>query len=77
MHRNEVRGDVTLDGADLEEDMSYCAERMRDLGLPFLAIPGNHDVNIVDRANPSRLELPTARGSPANPAGTPAPGAYF
>ncbi|MBS7707607.1 metallophosphoesterase family protein [Chelatococcus asaccharovorans] len=25
-------------------------------------LPGNHDVNIVDRANPARLELPTSPG---------------
>src|SRR5438445_779388 len=29
------------------------AERM-------LIIPGNHDLNIVDRANPARLDLPTS-----------------
>ena len=27
-----------------------------------LILPGNHDVNIVDRANPGRLELPTSPG---------------
>ena len=27
----------------------------------MLAVPGNHDVNIVDRANPARLDLPTSR----------------
>ena len=27
-----------------------------------LILPGNHDVNIVDRANPARLELPTSPG---------------
>jgi 3',5'-cyclic AMP phosphodiesterase CpdA len=37
-------GDVTVDGADLEEDLSHCAALMRGLGLPFLAVPGNHDV---------------------------------
>lgn len=25
-----------------------------------LALPGNHDVNVVDRANPARMELPTS-----------------
>src|SRR6478735_8243828 len=25
-------------------------------------LPGNHDVNVVDRANPARLELPTSPG---------------
>ena len=28
----------------------------------MLIIPGNHDVNIVDRANPARLELPISPG---------------
>ena len=30
------------------------------LGNLILLIPGNHDVNIVDRANPARLDLPTS-----------------
>ncbi len=25
-----------------------------------LILPGNHDLNIVDRANPARLDLPTS-----------------
>ena len=37
-------GDVTVDGADVEEDLRYCAELMRGLGVPFRAVPGNHDV---------------------------------
>ncbi|MBZ9966576.1 MULTISPECIES: metallophosphoesterase [unclassified Mesorhizobium] len=37
-------GDVTVDGADVEEDMRYCAEIMDSIGLPYLAVPGNHDV---------------------------------
>jgi hypothetical protein len=27
-----------------------------------LMLPGNHDLNVVDRANPARLELPTGTG---------------
>jgi hypothetical protein len=27
-----------------------------------LVLPGNHDLNIVDRANPARLDLPTSAG---------------
>jgi hypothetical protein len=27
-----------------------------------LLLPGNHDVNVVDRANPARLDLPTSPG---------------
>ncbi|MFH5926665.1 metallophosphoesterase family protein [Roseomonas xinghualingensis] len=37
-------GDVTVDGADVEEDMSFCAARLAELPAPVLAVPGNHDV---------------------------------
>jgi 3',5'-cyclic AMP phosphodiesterase CpdA len=37
-------GDVTVDGADVEEDLRYAAALMRDLRVPFRAVPGNHDV---------------------------------
>jgi 3',5'-cyclic AMP phosphodiesterase CpdA len=37
-------GDVTVDGADVEEDMRYSAELMCRLGVRFRAVPGNHDV---------------------------------
>jgi 3',5'-cyclic AMP phosphodiesterase CpdA len=37
-------GDVTVDGADVEQDMRYSAELLRALGLRFRAVPGNHDV---------------------------------
>jgi 3',5'-cyclic AMP phosphodiesterase CpdA len=37
-------GDLTIDGADDEEDLRYCAGLMRDLGVRFRAVPGNHDV---------------------------------
>jgi 3',5'-cyclic AMP phosphodiesterase CpdA len=37
-------GDVTVDGAEVEEDLRYCAELMRGLGVRFRAVPGNHDV---------------------------------
>lgn len=30
------------------------------LAAMLIAIPGNHDLNIVDRANPARLDLPTS-----------------
>jgi len=33
-----------------------------DLATRMLVLPGNHDLNIVDRANPARLELPTSPG---------------
>jgi 3',5'-cyclic AMP phosphodiesterase CpdA len=37
-------GDVTVDGAEAEDDLRHAAELMRDLGVPFRAVPGNHDV---------------------------------
>lgn len=37
-------GDVTVDGADVEEDCRYCAGILPELGAPVLCIPGNHDV---------------------------------
>ncbi|MFO1146819.1 MAG: metallophosphoesterase [Alsobacter sp.] len=56
-----VTGDMTDAGRsaewaiflDLLAKHPALAERM-------LVIPGNHDLNIVDRANPARLELPTS-----------------
>jgi 3',5'-cyclic AMP phosphodiesterase CpdA len=43
-------GDVTVDGAGIEEDMAYAAELLRGLGVRSLALPGNHDVG--DAAHP-------------------------
>lgn len=37
-------GDVTVDGADTDDDLVYAAELMAGLGLRFRALPGNHDV---------------------------------
>lgn len=37
-------GDVTVDGADLDEDMSYCRSALAELAVPVLSVPGNHDV---------------------------------
>jgi 3',5'-cyclic AMP phosphodiesterase CpdA len=37
-------GDVTVDGADVAEDLRYTAELMRGLGVRFRTVPGNHDV---------------------------------
>lgn len=58
-----ITGDMTDAGRSAE-----WAEFLEALALhPALAerifiLPGNHDVNIVDRANPARLELPTSPG---------------
>ena len=55
---------VTADAARNAEFVAFEDAIARHPGLRdrILVIPGNHDVNIVDRANPSRLELPTAPG---------------
>jgi 3',5'-cyclic AMP phosphodiesterase CpdA len=37
-------GDLTIDGADTEEDLEHCGALMRGLGVPFSIVPGNHDV---------------------------------
>jgi 3',5'-cyclic AMP phosphodiesterase CpdA len=37
-------GDVTVDGAGVEDDLAYAAGLLRDLGVRWLAVPGNHDV---------------------------------
>ena len=34
--------------------------RYPDLAERMLMLPGNHDLNIVDRANPARMDLPTS-----------------
>jgi len=58
-----ITGDMTDAGRSSE-----WAEFLEAIaGYPALAqrtfiIPGNHDVNIVDRANPARMELPTSPG---------------
>jgi hypothetical protein len=36
--------------------------RHPDLAARTIVLPGNHDVNIVDRANPARLDLPFSPG---------------
>ncbi|HEY3912295.1 MAG TPA: metallophosphoesterase [Stellaceae bacterium] len=37
-------GDVTIDGADVEDDLAYASRLLRDLGVRVRAVPGNHDV---------------------------------
>src|SRR4028119_875218 len=37
-------GDVTVDGADVEEDMTYGAGPLPALRAPVFCVPGNHDV---------------------------------
>lgn len=37
-------GDVTVDGAGVEDDLVHAAGLLRELGVRFRAVPGNHDV---------------------------------
>ena len=36
-------GDLTVDGADVDDDMRLCGELLRSLPGTVLAVPGNHD----------------------------------
>jgi hypothetical protein len=58
-----VTGDITDAGRN-EEFIAFeeALAAHPALRARMLVIPGNHDVNIVDRANPARLELPIAPG---------------
>ncbi|MGL4324578.1 MAG: metallophosphoesterase family protein [Beijerinckiaceae bacterium] len=58
-----ISGDMTDSGLSSEwaEFMDVVARhpRLQDI---MLVLPGNHDVNIVDRANPARIDLPFSPG---------------
>jgi hypothetical protein len=58
-----ITGDMTDAGRSAEwaEFMNAVAAHP-ELAERMLLLPGNHDVNVVDRANPARLELPTSPG---------------
>ncbi|MBA1157595.1 metallophosphoesterase family protein [Microvirga mediterraneensis] len=58
-----ITGDMTDAGRSGEwaEFMEAVADHPA-LAERLLILPGNHDVNVVDRANPARLELPTSPG---------------
>jgi hypothetical protein len=58
-----VTGDMTDAGRSTEwaEFMAALASHP-ELVRRMLLLPGNHDINVVDRANPARLELPTSPG---------------
>src|SRR3954447_25257518 len=56
-----VSGDMTDAGRSSEwAEFLDALSRYPDLAARALMIPGNHDLNIVDRANPARLDLPTS-----------------
>ena len=56
-----ITGDMTDAGRSSEwVDFMDAVSRHPKLAERMLMIPGNHDLNIVDRANPARLDLPTS-----------------
>ena len=58
-----ITGDMTDAGRATEwaEFLDVVAQ-YPDLAALMVMLPGNHDVNIVDRANPARLDLPFSPG---------------
>ncbi|MGL5116282.1 MAG: metallophosphoesterase family protein [Beijerinckiaceae bacterium] len=68
-HRREpldlvlITGDMTDAGRSSEWAAFFdILARYPDIAAMTSIIPGNHDLNIIDRANPARLELPWAAG---------------
>jgi hypothetical protein len=61
LHAILITGDVTDAGLSTEwaEFLDIVARHPAIADLIVIA-PGNHDLNIVDRANPARLDLPTS-----------------
>ena len=56
-----ITGDLTDAGTSAEWAVLLEAlEAFPRLTELMIAVPGNHDVNVVDRANPARLDLPTS-----------------
>ncbi len=58
-----VSGDMTDAGRSTEwAEFLDAIERYPVLAALMIVLPGNHDLNIVDRANPARLDLPFSPG---------------
>lgn len=53
-------GDLSLDGADREEDLAFAAELIAAFPAPVLALPGNHDTG-TDRRLSKRQPVDDAR----------------
>lgn len=58
-----ITGDITDTGRSPEwaEFMDTLTEYPH-LAARVLLLPGNHDINVADRSNPARLEMPTSSG---------------
>ncbi len=61
LHAILITGDMTDAGRSSEwaEFFDAVADHPGLTGLMYM-VPGNHDLNIVDRANPAQLDLPTS-----------------
>jgi predicted phosphodiesterase len=58
-----VSGDMTDAGRATEwAEFLDAITRYPTLAARMIVVPGNHDLNIVDRANPARLDLPFSPG---------------
>lgn len=61
LHAILITGDVTDAGRSCEWAEFFDALMpFPQLAERLLILPGNHDVNIIDRSNPARLDLPTS-----------------
>ncbi|WP_322415028.1 metallophosphoesterase family protein [Mesorhizobium huakuii] len=53
-------GDLSVDGADKDQDIAFCMDLMREISAPMLLVPGNHDVGhlpgSLQPVNAGRLE---------------------
>jgi len=62
LHAILITGDMTDAGRSSEwAEFFDVVARYPSLTEIMLILPGNHDLNIVDRANPARLDLPTSQ----------------
>jgi hypothetical protein len=58
-----ISGDMTDAGLATEwAEFFDAVEQYPGLVARMILLPGNHDLNIVDRANPARLDLPLSTG---------------
>ena len=56
-------GDVSFDGPDHPDDLAYARAEIDTIGVPWLAIPGNHDIGEAPRHAPPRPARRTPRVS--------------
>jgi len=60
-----ITGDITDAGTRAEwAEFAAMLEPFQELKSRLSFVPGNHDVNIVDRSNPGRFDLPWGAGQP-------------